>query len=692
MARPKKSSNYKVIQDIDLSKNNIYNVNAIVGNSYDFEPNDLIITTYDTDEDIANLPSNAGNLILRAGVADKDLACSGSVHIFAGNEVEPNEGSTVLDTLASSVYSPLNGDKSRVKNGITVDPNEGVFIKSEILVDSEAGTKTGTVSIEANENLSIESKDKTTFNSPNVEKTVTTETDTVGTLEERFTLNHTETAKELNVSAGGNFGTKTVVEDGVEKSVPDYSSMKDITLTVESNHGKTAKNPGHSYINVDEIKVDKTVTEGEDKDGKRVIRTTYTSSDTNTSELYDLHAGSSNPSDATLTIESNHKENEVHTEHSYINVDKILVDKTVNEGTSDNRVDREVYATTDTTDVSEYLKIDAPGFKLNAGSADGKTETALLEVTKIISTDNELENLTLGREIVTPTGGKSPTGSFVVDNDSVDIDTNTLNINVPNNLHKDTPTVGKVFELSVDTTTSSPLYSSMHIDEVKIDDKLFIGEEVVTTDSATGSKSTSIKKSDSAKIYTKNFVLDTSATTDTGLSITGKNALEITDHNPTSDSTESYINVNHIEVGTVDVVTDRANDVIVYNSIKTDKTTNRTTNTDKAIDVIFTGDSKKVSVDKDNANKINDVEINSAKINIKGGATTDIKDNLHITSSLTQDEDKRLKTKGLDAGDSFIETDDLRINKNFYANQFYIYWDDSINSLVFANSEHTPKV
>ena len=612
MARPKKSSNYKVIQDIDLSKNNIYNVNAIVGNSYDFEPNDLIITTYDTDADPTNLPSNAGNLILRAGVADKDLAYSGSVHIFAGNEVEPNEGSTVLDTLASSVYSPLNGDKSRVKNGITVDPNEGVFIKSEILVDSEAGTKTGTVSIEANENLSIESKDKTTFNSPNVEKTVTTETETVGTLEERFTLNHTETAKELNVSAGGNFGTKTVVEDRVEKSVPDYSSMKDITLTVESNHGKTAKNPGHSYINVDEIKVD----------------------------------------------------------------------KTVNEGTSDNRVDREVYATTDTTDVSEYLKIDAPGFKLNAGSADGKTETALLEVTKIISTDNELENLTLGREIVTPTGGKSPTGSFVVDNDSVDIDTNTLNINVPNTLPKtDANTGGTVFELSVDSS------SSMHIDEVKIDDKLFIGEEVVTTDSATGSKSTSIKKSDSAKIYTKNFVLDTSATTDTGLSITGKNALEITDHNPTSDSTESYINVNHIEVGTVDVTTDRANDVIVYNSIKTDKTTNRTT--DKTIDVILTGDSKKVSdVKGSDANKINDVEINSKTINIKGGST----DSLHITSSLTQDEDKRLKTKGLDAGDSFIETDDLRINKNFYANQFYIYWDDSINSLVFANSEHTPKV
>ena len=175
MARPKKSSNYKVIQDIDLSKNNIYNVNAIVGNSYDFEPNDLIITTYDTDADPTNLPSNAGNLILRAGVADKDLAYSGSVHIFAGNEVEPNEGSTVLDTLASSVYSPLNGKSSRVKNGITVDPDEGVFIKSEI-------SSEGTVSIEAKKNLSIESKSETTFNSSTVTKNVTTEEDEVGTL------------------------------------------------------------------------------------------------------------------------------------------------------------------------------------------------------------------------------------------------------------------------------------------------------------------------------------------------------------------------------------------------------------------------------------------------------------------------------------------------------------------------------
>ena len=668
MARPKKSSNYKVIQDIDLSKNNIYNVNAIVGNSYDFEPNDLIITTYDTDEDIANLPSNAGNLILRAGVADKDLAYSGSVHIFAGNEVVPNEGSTVLDTLASSVYSPLNGDKSRVKNGITVDPNEGVFIKSEILVDSEAGTKTGTVSIEANENLSIESKDKTTFNSPNVEKTVTTETDTVGTLEERFTLNHTETAKELNVSAGGNFGTKTVVEEGTEKSVTDYSSMLDPTLTIQSNYKNGDADTEHSYINVDEIVVDKTVTEG--TSDAKVVRTTYTSSDINTSELYDLHAGSSNPSDATLTVESNHKENGAHTEHSYINVDKIVVDETITEGTSANRVNREVHATTDTTDVSEYLKIKAPGFELNAGSADGNKETALLEVTEIISTDNYLKNLTLGGE------KHGYQGTFVVDNTSVDIDTNTLNINVPNNLHKDTPTVGEVFELSADDASSS-----MHIDNVNIDTTLLVGKD-------------STDKSDSAKIYTKNFVLDTSATTDTGLSIKGKNALEITDHHPTSDSTESYINVDHINVGTVDVVTDKANDVIVYNSIKTDKTTDRTTNTNKAIDVILTGNSKGVSVNNDDAtNKIHDVEINSETINIKGGS----KNNLHITSSLTggtsgtDGEVGRLNTKGLDAGDSFIETDDLRVNKNFYANQFYIYWDDRINSLVFANSEQTPK-
>ena len=685
MARPKKSSNYKVIQDIDLSKNNIYNVNAIVGNSYDFEPNDLIITTYDTDADPTNLPSNAGNLILRAGVADKDLAYSGSVHIFAGNEVEPNEDSTVLDTLASSVYSPLNGKSSRVKNGITVDPDEGVFIKSEILVDREAGTKTGTVSIEANENLNIKSKNQTTESSI-VTKTVTTETDTVGTLEERFASNHTETAKELNVSAGGTFKTTTVAEDGTEKSVTDYSSMENPTLTIQSNFGKTDTDQGHSYINVDKIEVDKTVTEGKDEEGKRVVRKTFTSSDTNTSELYDLHAGSSNPSDATLTIESNHKENEVHTEHSYINVDKILVDKTVNEGTSDNRVDREVYATTDTTDVSEYLKIDAPGFKLNAGSADGKTETASLEVTNITSIHNDLENLTLGGKTDTPTG-KIPngTGSFVVDNNSVDIDTNTLSINVPNNLHEDTPTVGTVFELSANTT-SSPSSSSMHIDEVKIDDKLFIGEEVVTTDSATGIKSTSIKKSKYAKIYTNEFVLDTKDGA-TGLSITGKHDLEITDHKeiPQTDTSpkaeESFINVNHIDVGTVDVDNDNAKDVLVSKSIKT---------TGATVDVKLTSNSENVSVNNgDTVNKIRDVEIHSETINIKGGS----KNNLHITSSLTKKEaDERLKTKGLNEGDSFIETDDLRVNKNFYANQFYIYWDDSINSLVFANSEHTPKV
>ena len=646
MARPKKSSNYKVIQDIDLSKNNIYNVNAIVGNSYDFEPNDLIITTYDTDADPTNLPSNAGNLILRAGVADKDLAYSGSVHIFAGNEVEPNEDSTVLDTLASSVYSPLNGKSSRVKNGITVDPDEGVFIKSEILVDSEADTKTGTVSIEANKNLKVESKDKTTFNSPNVKKTVTTETDEIGTLTETFTTEHTETAKELNIYAGSS------------NLKPD--SHDSATLTVESNHGKTAKNQGHSYINVDEIVVDKTVTEGTEI--AKVGRKTYTSSDMNFSESYELHAGSFESKPDTLTIQSNLGKTDTDQGHSYINVDKIMVDGTVTEGTDSNRVNREVNAITDTTDVSEYLKIKAPGFELNAGSADGKTETASLTVTDITSTNNYLKNLTLG--------GKKHgyQGTFAVDNTSVDIDTNTLNINVPNNLHEDTPTVGTVFELSADNKSSL-----MHIDNVNIDTTLSVG----SNDS----------HSKSAKIYTKDFVLDTSADTDTGLYIEGKHDLEITDHYPAKNSTESYINVNHIKVGTVDVDNDNAKDVTVSNSIKT-KTSSKTD--DEGINVIFTGDSEKVSVDKgsiSDANKIHDVEINSETINIKGGST----DSLHITSYLTENEANRLNTKGLVAGDSFIETDDLRINKNFYANQFYIYWDDRINSLVFANSEQTPK-
>lgn len=639
MARPKKSSNYKVIQDIDLSKNNIYNVNAIVGNSYDFEPNDLIITTYDTDEDIANLPSNAGNLILRAGVADKDLAYSGSVHIFAGNEVKPNEGSTVLDKLASSVYSPLNGKSSRVKNGITVDPDEGVFIKSEI-------SSEGKVSIEAKKNLSIESKSETTFNSPTVTKNVTTEEDEVGTLTETFTTEHTETANKLNIYAGS------------------YKSS-DLTLynlTVESNHKKDNTDSEHSYINVDEIVVDKTVTEG--TSDAKVIRTTHTSSDTNTSDDYTLSAS------GTLEIDSKYGSDN----HSYIKVDEIVIDNTVTEGTDGAPVERTVYSTNDKTTVTNHLMISAPEFKLDAEVAHTDTEgksipaKSSLEVTEITSTDNNLTNLNLG--------ATGHVGKFVVDNNEVDIDTNTLSINVQNLKSSNPSSKGTIFELSADATSSS---SSMHIDNVTIDNTLSIGSDSV--------------KSTSAEIYTKEFVLDTNDDKATGLSVTGKNDLEITDHHKpstTEKSTESYIKVDHTEVGTIDVVTDRADDVIVYKSLKTNK--NKDTTNASSIDVFLTGNSDPVSVDKDNANKINDVEINSTKINIKGGATTDTKDNLHITSSLTRKEaDERLKTKGLDEGDSFIETDDLRINKNFYANQFYIYWDDRINSLVFANSEQTPK-
>lgn len=76
-------ANYKFLTDIDFSSNGLYNITKIVGNDYDTVTSDLEITTCDR--------SDAGNLLLRAGIGDSDTL-NGYVHIYSGSQEESTDG------------------------------------------------------------------------------------------------------------------------------------------------------------------------------------------------------------------------------------------------------------------------------------------------------------------------------------------------------------------------------------------------------------------------------------------------------------------------------------------------------------------------------------------------------------------------------------------------------------------------
>lgn len=125
------SSFYKIFTDIDLARNDLFNVSRIIGNQYSSLGKDLEITTWDSK---GNTDVKAGDLVLHAGVATTNPGDSGRIFIFAGSESSTDNGIFNEDAVLTKYTTT---DSKDLYKGIQVNPDSSVSIYSD---NSTTGT------------------------------------------------------------------------------------------------------------------------------------------------------------------------------------------------------------------------------------------------------------------------------------------------------------------------------------------------------------------------------------------------------------------------------------------------------------------------------------------------------------------------------------------------------------------------
>lgn len=219
---------YKILTDIDLSSNSLYNIKSIVGNEYsgtsgrvvfDRAFRDLLITTCDVD--------NAGNTLIRAGSTGIG---SGYVHLWAGQTTEPSTGITYKDLIDGIVIFPD-------KNISLVSSTSNIYLKSNtnttIETDSTFNIKDGsTTSAYTTDSIT----DETITYNLNVTTGIITSTDS-------FTLNNTNlvtiTSDDYSISSN------------INASADNYASGTRFSINVNDSNSKLIVKDILSYNKVD---------------------------------------------------------------------------------------------------------------------------------------------------------------------------------------------------------------------------------------------------------------------------------------------------------------------------------------------------------------------------------------------------------------------------------------------------------
>ena len=111
------SSFYKIFTDIDLARNDLFNVSRIIGNQYSSLGRDLEITTWDSK---GNTNIVAGDLVLHAGIATNNPGDSGRVFIFAGSESSTDNGIFNEEAVLAKYTTD---DSKDLYKGIQVNPD-----------------------------------------------------------------------------------------------------------------------------------------------------------------------------------------------------------------------------------------------------------------------------------------------------------------------------------------------------------------------------------------------------------------------------------------------------------------------------------------------------------------------------------------------------------------------------------------
>lgn len=219
------SSKNKIVQSIDLYANDILNVSRIVGNE-DFTSNrsiDLEIATRDKAD------TKAGNLLLRAGIANSDTD-KGNVHIFAGSAEEPsndgiyvNSDGTIKNFAATSetIQSGTNnnivltaaGNKLEVSNDTaSANSTKTLVLQAQSALNPNSVTNGITIDRTSGDKIDI----KTSALTATAGSTVTIQADT-------------EAANSIKLEKTGNKLT-------VKNSTASYESASQLTAKTSSNN------------------------------------------------------------------------------------------------------------------------------------------------------------------------------------------------------------------------------------------------------------------------------------------------------------------------------------------------------------------------------------------------------------------------------------------------------------------------
>lgn len=225
---------YKILTDIDLSSNSLYNISKIIGNEYSNVNNkrvsinrsfrDLLITTCDLSNE------EAGNTLIRAGISDTP----GYVHIWAGVKEEPTYADSNLD------------------NGILIHPDSSIYLTSQSkniktlsAIDTTIESK-GTINLIVSSSPSV----KTTYNSTTIDSltqdykvTSTGSTDGIQFKSKLFTIDneelYTASSKNFNIFSDTPYKSENTPETNILSIKVNENTSKIIVQDIHSSRLST---------------------------------------------------------------------------------------------------------------------------------------------------------------------------------------------------------------------------------------------------------------------------------------------------------------------------------------------------------------------------------------------------------------------------------------------------------------------
>jgi hypothetical protein len=243
----KLASNYKLLSNLDLARNDLFNVSKIAGNQYDKLGKDLEITTWDAD-------TTAGDLVLHAGVSfntegDVDSNNSGRIFLFAGKENTSADG-LFNETEILENYIDIEDRDDKIYRGIQLNPDSSISAYSLKTIKAVSDESVSLISGNTKVNLGPTKEDNKKFNTF---KIITTSEDegatgyvgiTTDSLEVVTNAKATLKFDTLNQTAGPEnnpYYSLQILEDSDTSGIFSTENIDSITIDKKLSLGEGSK-------------------------------------------------------------------------------------------------------------------------------------------------------------------------------------------------------------------------------------------------------------------------------------------------------------------------------------------------------------------------------------------------------------------------------------------------------------------